>query len=155
MFQDFKGRPVEVFFGFSSCAEICPTAMAHLGQELDFLGNHRKLIVPILVSIDPNQDTPAKLAQFVKRFGRDIRGITGSEADIKRLSELFKPFSTYYPNGPVSAEHILALSQSFFLFDRNGAITGMLPPPYKKGDLVAFIAKHIERNQTKDDGPKK
>lgn len=155
-FKDFVGRPVIVFFGFTTCSHVCPTSLAYLAQELDLLEDTRSAVVPVFVSIDPLRDVPEKLSAFIKQFAPDIRGITGSVEDISALSEAFKPLTTNISIAPSSPDHELSHSRSFYLIDRSGSISGILPPPHQKGALANFITTHLKRseeNQVKPSNP--
>ena len=61
--EDFRGRFLLVYFGFTTCPDVCPTALQEMTQALDLLGEQGNEIQPLLVTIDPERDTPAVLAE--------------------------------------------------------------------------------------------
>ena len=78
--SDFRGRYMLIYFGFTYCPDICPTTLAVMAEALDQLGPDAQKIVPILITVDPERDTPAVLAEYVKAFGPSFVGLTSSAA---------------------------------------------------------------------------
>ena len=78
--EDFAGRWLLVFFGFANCPDICPTTLAEVAAVMDGLGAKAARVQPLFISIDPERDTPAALAEFVPRFDAGIIGLTGTPA---------------------------------------------------------------------------
>src|SRR5262245_44144028 len=76
--QDFRGRYMLVFFGFTHCPDICPAELQMVAEALDKLGDKANEVVPIFISVDPERDTPEVLAAYVKSFGPKFVGLTGS-----------------------------------------------------------------------------
>lgn len=146
--QDFVGKPLIVFFGYASCGSICPTSLAYLAQELDILGDERKRIVPVFISIDSKGDTSEKVRLFVKQFAPDIKGFTGTAEGIGQLVTAFKPLGNYVAPTQNSSSHSLSHFRSFILVDPKGEISGMFAPPYSKGALAKFISTHLNWYQS-------
>jgi protein SCO1/2 len=146
--QDYVGRPLIVFFGYASCGSVCPTSLAYLAQELDLLGDERKRIVPIFISIDSQSDTSEKVRLFVKQFAPDIKGFTGTSESIGQLVSAFKPLGNYVSPTESSSSHSLSHFRSFILVDTKGEISGMFAPPYAKGALAKFISTHLNWYQS-------
>src|SRR3977135_652787 len=80
--QDFRGKFLLMFFGFTNCPDVCPTALQVMAAALDKLGPNAERITPVLVSIDPGHDTPALLAAYVASFHTRLVGLTGSQPEI-------------------------------------------------------------------------
>jgi protein SCO1/2 len=89
---EFRGRYLLIYFGFTMCPDVCPTTLAVMADALDKMGDTRKKIVPILITIDPERDTPKVMAQYVKSFGDDFIGFTGSVAEIEAVKKLYKVY---------------------------------------------------------------
>ena len=151
--QDFLGKPLIVFFGYASCSSICPTSLGYLAQELDLLGEDRKRVVPIFISIDAKGDSTEKVREFVRQFASDIRGFTGSQESIRQLIDAFKPLGNYVPPTDPSLTHTMSHFRSFLLVDPKGQITGMFAPPFKREALAKFIATHLNWYQAEETTP--
>lgn len=93
--KDFKGRESLVYFGFTHCPDVCPTALTVAGAALDMLPDDVEKPRTILISVDPERDTPELLASYVESngFPEDMTGLTGSNADIEAAATSFR---TYY-----------------------------------------------------------
>ena len=94
--DDFKGQWSLVFFGFTSCPDICPITMTELAQAYRAITETPDLKNPqvVFISVDPKRDSRLAVKQYVEQFNSDFIGLTGSEADIDALaSQLFVAFS--------------------------------------------------------------
>jgi len=77
--EDFGGKYLLVFFGFTHCPDICPTTLAEISRTLNLLGAEAATVQPIFVSLDPERDTPERLAEYVQAFHPNIVGLTGGQ----------------------------------------------------------------------------
>ena len=87
---DFAGRPTVLFFGFTNCPGPCPSTLAQVGLALDALGEAAEPIQVLLVSVDPDRDTPEAMATFTGAFGPWLRGATGDPVELERLRQAYK-----------------------------------------------------------------
>lgn len=94
---DFRGRYMLVYFGFTSCPDICPTTLAVMADALDKMGPAGAKIVPVFITIDPERDTPKVLADYMKAFGPNFVGLTGSAAQIKDVEKKFRVYAVKRP----------------------------------------------------------
>ena len=78
---DLKGKWRLVFFGYTHCPDVCPTALNDLSLALDKLGPKKSEIGIVFISVDPERDTPPVLKSYVESFGGPIVALTGSPAD--------------------------------------------------------------------------
>jgi len=74
---NFKGRPFLVFFGFTHCPDICPTALFEMSEVLKRLGPDADKTAALFISVDPERDTPEKLKDYVSSFHPRVFGLTG------------------------------------------------------------------------------
>ena len=80
-----------LYFGFTYCPDICPTALQDLSHQLNKLNSReRKEITPIFISVDYKRDTPKSVSEYAHYFGKDFVGLTGSEKEIKNVISLKK-----------------------------------------------------------------
>jgi cytochrome oxidase Cu insertion factor (SCO1/SenC/PrrC family) len=94
---EFRGRYMLVYFGFTMCPDVCPTTLAVMADALDKMGDAGKRIVPIFITIDPERDTPKVLAPYVKAFGENFIGFTGSVAEITAAKKLYRVYGEKKP----------------------------------------------------------
>ena len=118
--SDFKDSVVVVFFGYTQCPDMCPATMGILAETLRTLGDDAGRVQVLFVTIDPNQDTPEKLEQYLSHFDASFVGLTGDKAAIDSVVEEFKVYSKVQTqeDGVHSVDH----STGTYLFDTNGNI---------------------------------
>ena len=89
---DFKGRFMLIYFGYTYCPDVCPTALTNISAVLDDLGEAGEKIAPIFISVDPARDTSEHLKEYLTHFHPRIIGLTGAEAEIKAAAKAYKVF---------------------------------------------------------------
>jgi protein SCO1/2 len=122
--SDFRGKPVAVFFGFTHCPDICPTTLGELSVLLDDLGEQSEELQVVLISGDPERDTPEVLKAYLQSFDPRIVGLTGSEAEVDRAFSTFKAYRKKVPTG--GGDYTIDHSAGIYLYDRNGEFAGTL-----------------------------
>jgi protein SCO1 len=115
--RSYAGRYRAVYFGYSFCPDVCPTTLQVLMQGYHAFakaapGDAAKLL-PIFVTVDPDRDTPAVLRQYVRAFGPELQGLTGSPDEIARVA---KEFAVSYSKQPV------AKGASGYLMDHSSVV---------------------------------
>ena len=88
--NDMKGRYSIIFFGYTSCPDICPTSLMVLTQAFKQMGDLAQKIQPYFISVDPQRDTVKLLREYVSYFDERLIGLTGSEQMIKRVADQFR-----------------------------------------------------------------
>jgi protein SCO1/2 len=114
--KDFRGRYMLVFFGYTHCPDVCPAELQVMSQALDDLGPKASEIVPIFISLDPERDTPEVIGAYVKNFGPNFVGLTGSTEQVAQASKTYRvSYSKFYPNGQAS-KNDYSVDHSTFLY---------------------------------------
>lgn len=140
----FKDKWTLFFFGYTYCPDICPTTLAQLRQIKSELPPETlsKLRV-VLVSVDPNRDTPQQLKQYLGYFDKDFVGLTGSVPDIQKLANgvsiPFIPADTSKPGYTVDHSGNLAL------LGPDGNQRGFIRAPFNNQKLLAQLPGLLER----------
>jgi protein SCO1/2 len=81
--SEMRGKVVLLFFGYTSCPDVCPTTLAELKQALEKLGAEKAKQVQVLfVTVDPQRDTPERIQEYVDHFNQDFIGLSGTESDL-------------------------------------------------------------------------
>lgn len=113
--EDYAGQRLLVFFGFTSCHEICPTQMARITTLLDSLEarGHEGAFTPVFVSVDPERDTTERVASYLAHFHSSFVGLTGSRAALAAASDRF---STILDGVPKNARPGYQLTHSTLLY---------------------------------------
>jgi cytochrome oxidase Cu insertion factor (SCO1/SenC/PrrC family) len=116
--EDFRGRYMLVFFGFTYCPDVCPTTLAILKAALDEIGPLADEVTPILISVDPERDTPEMLKPYLSAFSPRYVGLTGTREEV---DEAVRAYRAYYDiiesdDGEYTVNH----SSVIYLMDRDG-----------------------------------
>ena len=80
-----KGKVVLLFFGYTSCPDVCPTTLAELKQVMDGLEDKADLVQVVFVSVDPERDTPEKIQNYVEHFNPNFIGLSGPTAELENI----------------------------------------------------------------------
>jgi len=118
---DFRGKAVMLFFGFTHCPDVCPTALATLARARALLGDDATQVQGLFVTVDPKRDTPEILSKYVTGFDPTFLGMYGDEAATEATA---KEFKIYYraqkpdANGAYGVDH----SGQVYLIDPQGRL---------------------------------
>ena len=119
--RDFRGRYLLVFFGFTHCPDICPTELQVMAAALEALSpQERKEIVPVFITLDPERDTPDVMAAYVKNFGQDFVGLTGSAESISAVAKAYRIAYSKFQQDKTSGDYTIDHSSLVYLMDKNG-----------------------------------
>ena len=94
---DFRGRYMLVYFGFTYCPDVCPTALATITEAMSRLDEAADRIVPILITVDPERDTPEQLKMYASHFSPRLVALTGTPEQIAGVA---KAYRIYYAKVP-------------------------------------------------------
>jgi cytochrome oxidase Cu insertion factor (SCO1/SenC/PrrC family) len=90
--MDFRGKVMIVFFGFTSCPDICPVTVATLSSLMELLGDKAAQVAPIFITVDPKRDTQEVMKAYLQNFDSRIVGLTGSSKAIKDTADAYKAY---------------------------------------------------------------
>jgi protein SCO1/2 len=119
--QDFRGKVLVVFFGFTHCPDVCPTTLAELAKARQLLGAQGERVQVVMVTVDPERDTAEVLKQYVTALDPSFLGLTGDADAIARTAKEFKVF---YQKSAGSSPQTYSVDHSSgtFVFDPAGRI---------------------------------
>jgi protein SCO1/2 len=141
--KDFAGRYMLVFFGYTNCPDICPAGLQVMSAALDKLGHRADDIVPVFITLDPAQDTPAKLAAYVKSFHPRLVGLTGSESDIADVAKEYRVFYQKVPDEKDPTRYTIDHSAIFYLMGKDGTLLAPIPHTTDVAQLALAIDKAL------------
>jgi protein SCO1 len=117
--RDFNGKVVVAFFGYTHCPDVCPTSLAELSQVMQTLGADAAKVQVVMITVDPERDTPDVMKQYVTTFNPTFVGFTGDLAQLKAAAASFK---AYYAKVPTKdgSDYSMDHSAAFYLLDQKG-----------------------------------
>lgn len=83
--SEMRGKVVLLFFGYTSCPDVCPTTMAELKQALEKVGAKADQVQVVYVTVDPQRDTPQRVQEYVNHFNPKFIGLSGSESELAKV----------------------------------------------------------------------
>ena len=116
--KDLQGRPTLIFFGFTHCPDVCPTALFEMSEIMRKLGSDADRTAALFVTVDPERDTPASMKDYLASFDPHIRGLTGDPA---ALAAVAKAYRVYYKKVPLDGgDYTMDHTAIVYLMDKDG-----------------------------------
>ena len=117
--EDFRGKAVVVFFGFTQCPDVCPTTLAEVSGALKQLGPDAERVQVLFVTVDPERDTQEVLAKYVSAFDPRFLGLYGDAASTQRTA---KEFKVYYEKRKQGDGYTVDHSAQTYVIDPQGRL---------------------------------
>jgi protein SCO1/2 len=136
----YAGKFMLIYFGFTFCPDVCPTELQAMATAIDDLGGPGEMVQPILISVDPERDTPAQLKEYVASFHPRLVGLSGSGTEIAAVA---KAYRVYYAKGPVDADGNYVMDHTSFVYLMGP--DGKLRSVFRAGTAPEAMASEIEK----------
>lgn len=134
---------VLLFFGYTSCPDVCPTTLGTIARAKQMLGAGGARILPVFVTVDPDHDTPAELARYLAHFEIGAVGLTGAKAEIDAVARLFRV--RFDAEASDSAMGPLITHTAYvFLVDRRGRVRHRFHPNEPAEALAAVLRPVVD-----------
>ena len=135
---DFRGQAVVVFFGYTTCPDICPGTLARFAEVMKALGADASKVQVLFVSLDPERDTPERIKEFVPWFNPGFIGLRGDEAQTREAASEFRIFSARREVGG-GMGYVLDHSSGAYIYDPAGRLRLYVKDDARVEDIVADI----------------
>lgn len=140
--SDFRGKVVLIYFGYTSCPDVCPTSLGALSAALKQLSPQEMArIQPIFISVDPERDTPAKIVEYVHYFHPKMIGVTGSLAEVREIADRY---GAYFRKAEVENSalgYAVDHSSVIYVVDEKGRLVDMI----QHSGSPQAILEHLRR----------
>jgi protein SCO1 len=116
--QELKGRPHLVFFGYTHCPDVCPTTLFEISEVMKALGKDADRAGALFITVDPERDTPAVMADYLSNFDPHLRGLTGDPAAVAEALKAYRVYAKKVPlkDGDYTMDHTAVV----YLIDKDG-----------------------------------
>lgn len=141
--QDFRGRVVLLFFGYTHCPDVCPTTLLALKQAQDGLGPSADQPQVLMVSVDPRRDPPDQLADYVHFFDPRFVGLSGTPEEIDKVARQYRVF--YRPGGTGGRDSV-AHSGYIYALDRAGRVRALLGAEAKPAQIGETVRQLLRES---------
>jgi protein SCO1/2 len=137
---DFRGSVVLLYFGYTSCPDVCPTDLAAIGAMLRSLGPRGEAVQPLFVTLDPERDTPGVLREYVAAFHPRFVALRGSDEATRKVALSYKVFYEKV-RPPQAGMYFIDHAAFTFLIDRTGRYVAFFPPGTKAERMAAMVTE--------------
>jgi cytochrome oxidase Cu insertion factor (SCO1/SenC/PrrC family) len=139
--EDFRGKLLLIYFGYSYCPDVCPTDLQQISLAVDGLGAGADAVQPLFITLDPERDTALHLADYMPLFHPRLIGLTGSAEQIRRAALAYKVYYAKYP--PNSPNYVVDHSSFIYLVDKAGKYIGFFPPGTTADRMIEVITLNL------------
>jgi protein SCO1/2 len=144
---DFRGRYMLVYFGFTYCPDVCPTALLTLTRALERLERaapeKAARIKPVFISVDPARDTPAALRAYVDHFHPRLTGLTGSPEQVAAAAEAYRVYYEKVPADGSAADYLIDHSAYTYLMGPEGRYLTHFEHGTEPRDMAAALERRV------------
>ena len=139
--QDLKGRPFLVFFGFTNCPDVCPTALFEMSEILRALGPEADRMNAVFITIDPERDTPAVIKDYLSSFDPHLKGLTGDPNEVAKVISAYRVYARKVPlkDGDYTMDHTALI----YLMDRDGKFVSPFNLNRKPEEAAADLKRYL------------
>lgn len=141
--QDYLGTHTLIYFGYTWCPDVCPSAMLVMAQVLEDLAAQDKAVQPIFITVDPARDTVEKLGDYVGLLSADLVGLTGSEAEVGKALETFGVYYRSHQKDAEDTEYLVDHASFFYLMGPDGKFIAHFEPNQGPTKISVDIDRHL------------
>jgi protein SCO1/2 len=134
--EDFRGKAVVLFFGFTHCPDVCPTTLADISHAVKTLGPDAERVQVLMVSVDPERDTQEALAKYVTAFDPRFLGLRG---DMEATRKVAQEFKIYFEKRKQGASYTVDHSAQSYVIDPQGRLRLLVRHDRIAQDLAADL----------------
>jgi protein SCO1/2 len=118
--SDLRGKVAVIYFGYTSCPDVCPTTLYDLRRTLEDLGEDASDVAVVFITIDPENDTPEKIENYLGYFNPDFIGLYGTEEQLQPVMDRFDVVVQREDAGQTVPGYAITHTTAMFVLDREG-----------------------------------
>ncbi len=142
--RDFRGKVVLLYFGYTFCPDVCPATMSEIKQAVEEIGSKADLVQVIMISVDPERDTPEQIQAYVNHFHESFIGLTGTEEEILGLTTQYGVFFEKH-EGSAASGYLIDHTATVTVIDREGHLRLLYPFGTSSEDIaddLRYLVRH-------------
>jgi protein SCO1/2 len=139
--KSLQGKPSIVFFGFTHCPDVCPTALFEMSEVLRALGPDADKVNAYFISVDPERDTVAAMKDYLSSFDPHLKGLTGSPEETAKVLSAYRVYAKKVPlkDGDYTMDHTALI----YLMDRKGNFVRPFDLKRKPEEAAADLRRYL------------
>ncbi|XP_018416238.1 PREDICTED: protein SCO2 homolog, mitochondrial [Nanorana parkeri] len=143
--KDLRGSWVLMYFGFTHCPDICPDELQKLCSVVSLLEKEPTVppVLPVFITVDPERDSVAELAKYVREFHPRLKGLTGSPDQVKAVAQAYR---VYYSAGPPDEDNDYIVDHTIiiYLINPDGLFTDYYNRSKNDQEITESVKKHMK-----------
>ncbi len=143
--KTYDGSYKLVFFGFTFCPEICPTALQKISKIMEGLEGNAAQVQPLFISVDPERDTPEVMKEYVAQFDPRIVGLTGSTEQIEKMEQNYHVYATKFQDETMG-DYMMNHSGFTYLMGPHDEFLGLYRSEDEAADIIEDIRKKLPQS---------
>lgn len=144
---DFSGKPIAIFFGYATCQAICTVALPRMAEMVDKLAGKNIDVTPVLITVDPERDTPESMRKSLPKYHEQLVGLTGTRAEIDAAQAAFQVESKVVYTDPDGGD-IFAHGSFIYLMNTKGKFLTLFPPILSADRMAVIAEKYLNKPQS-------
>ena len=141
--EDYRGKWLLIFFGYTHCPDVCPTTMNEISVVMDLLGDDAARVQPLMITIDPERDTPEAMKEFVGAFDPRIVGLSGTPAEVDAAARAFRVYYAKVAQKDAPDGYLMNHSAYLYLVDDHGRFETVFAYEDNAETITAGIRKYL------------
>ena len=141
--ESYPGQHLLVFFGYINCKSMCSISLARIGQALTLLGDSVNQLTPLVITVDPERDTPEAMKAALYKFHPRLIGLTGEPDKLQTAYQNYKQKPTLIGKDSDYGD-VISHSSYIYLIDKNGDFATLFPPILNPQSMAKIIRKYID-----------
>jgi protein SCO1/2 len=139
--EDFRGKYLLVYFGYTVCPDACPTTLQSIANALAELGAKADRLQPLLITVDPAHDTPTVLAKYTAAFSPRLIGLSGTPTEIAAVEREYRVYAEVHSSGPdgYTVDH----SSALFLMGPDGRFITRLKADASGPEIASALVRRL------------
>ena len=126
--KDHRGQIILIFFGYTSCPDVCPTTLSKLARVYKLLGPLREKVLTVFITIDPARDTPQKLKEYLQYFNINAVGLSGAKQETDAVVDSYKASYQKVETNSSALGYMFDHTDYLYLIDQDGKTSGLIHP---------------------------
>ncbi len=140
--EDFRGKSLLVYFGYANCPGICTAALPLMGLAVDALGDRADDVQPVLITVDPDRDTPAEMKRLLAKIHPRLLGLTGTKEQLAQARAAWQVKSGFLFED-WTGDPIYSHGSFIYLMGPDGKFQTLMPPILSPDRMAEIIAGYL------------
>ncbi|WP_169566071.1 SCO family protein [Sneathiella limimaris] len=141
--EDYKGKLMLVFFGYTFCPDVCPTELNVMAQVMQQLGDQGKDVAPVFITVDPERDTVEVLKDYVSAFHPSIIGLTGTQEQIAAVKKHYRAYGQAVDKEKDPDFYLVDHTSFTYLMGRDGSLQTVFSYGTQPEEIVKTIKETL------------